>query len=73
MRGLITLVAALSSVFTVNAMAQSNNNNEPPAKKPNNIESVEITEQPKSPGWSQDRMKKAKPLPMPKADSDKAK
>ena len=74
MRGLITLVAIVSSAFTSTAMAQSNNNNnEPPsAKKPNQIESVEITEQPKSPGWSKERMQKAKPLPMPKVDPDKA-
>ena len=71
MRGLITIVAVFSA-FSVDAMAQSNNN-EPPAKKPNQMESVEITEQPKSPGWSQERMQKAKPLPMPKVDPDKAK
>jgi len=34
---------------------------------------VEITEQPKSPGWSKECMQRAKPLPLPKVDPDKGK
>ena len=75
MRGLIALIAAFTSVFSGAAMAQSNNSNEPPTKPivQKGIESVEITDQPKSPGWSMERMQRAKPLPMPKADPNKAK
>ena len=75
MRGSIFLIALFTSVFSGAAMAQSNNSNEPPTKPAvqKRIESVEITDQPKSPGWSMERMQRAKPLPMPKADPNKAK
>jgi hypothetical protein len=75
MRGLVALIALFTSVFSGAAMAQSNNSNEPPAKPivQKRIESVEITAQPKSPGWSMERMQRAKPLPTPKADPNKAK
>jgi len=75
MRGLIALIALFTSVFSGAAMAQSNNSNEPPTKPvvPKRIESVEVTDQPKSPGWSMERMQRAKSLPMPKADPNKAK
>jgi hypothetical protein len=75
MRGLLALIALFTSVFPLAAMAQSNNNNTPPLKPlvERRIESVDITEQPKSPGWSKERMQRARPLPLPKADPDKAK
>jgi hypothetical protein len=75
MRGLFALIALFTFIFPLAAMAQSNNSNDPP-KKPvvqKRIESVEITEEPKSPGWSMERMQRAKPLPLPKADPNKAK
>ena len=75
MRGLLALIALFTSAFPLAAMAQSNNSNDPPQKPgmQKRIESVEITEQPKSPGWSQERMRRAKPLPLPRVDPDKAK
>ena len=75
MRGLVALIALFTSVFSGAAMAQSNNSNEPPTKPvvQKRIESVEITEVPKSPGWSKERIQRAKPMPMPKVDPDKAK
>jgi hypothetical protein len=75
MRGLLALIALSTSVLPLAAMAQSNNSNDPALKSvaEKRIESVEITEQPKSPGWSKERMQRARPLPMPKADPDKAK
>jgi len=75
MRGLLALIALFTSVFLSAAMAQSNNSNDPPQKPAaqKRIDSVEITEQPKSPGWSKERMQRAKPLPLPKVDPDKAK
>jgi hypothetical protein len=75
MRGLFALIALFTFVFPLAAMAQSNNSNDP-SQKPvvqKRIESVEITEEPKSPGWSMERMQRAKPLPLPKADPNKAK
>jgi hypothetical protein len=75
MRGLLSLIALFTLVFPFAAMAQSNNSNDPPLKPlvQKRIESVEITEQPKSPGWSKERMQRAKPLPLPRVDPDKAK
>ena len=75
MRGLLALIALFTSVVWFAAMAQSNNSNDPPLKpgEQKRIDSVEITEQPKSPGWSKERMQRAKPLPLPKVDPDKAK
>ena len=54
MRGLLALIALFTTVFPLAAMAQSNNSNEPPQKPAaeKRIDSVEIAEQPKSPGWS---------------------
>jgi hypothetical protein len=75
MRGLFALIALFTSVFSFATMAQSNNSNDPPQKPvvQKRIESVEITEEPKSPGWSMERMQRARPLPMPKADPNKTK
>ena len=75
MRGLLALIALFTAVFPLMAMAQSNNSNDPPLKPvvQKRIESVEITEEPKSPGWSKERMQRAKPLPLPRVDPDKAK
>ncbi|HLL27905.1 MAG TPA: hypothetical protein VKT73_09715 [Xanthobacteraceae bacterium] len=73
MRGLLALIA-LTSVFCSFAMAQSNDKPKPSKPfDPGRIESVEITEQPKSSGWTEDRMRKAKPLPLPSVNSDKTK
>jgi hypothetical protein len=75
MRGLLALIALFTSVFSLAAMAQSNNSNDP-SQKPvveKRIESVEITEQPKSPTWSKERLQRAIPMPLPKADPDKVK
>jgi hypothetical protein len=53
-------------------MAQSNGNNDEPQKPvQKRIESVEVTDQPKSSGWTQERMQRAKPLPLPRVDPDK--
>jgi hypothetical protein len=75
MRGLLALIALCTSIFSVAAMAQSNNSNDPPLKPAveKRIDSVEITEQPKSPGWSKERLQRAKPMPLPRVDPDKAK
>jgi hypothetical protein len=75
MRGLLALIALFASVISFAAMAQSNNSNDPPQKPlaEKRIDSVEITEQPKSPGWSRERMQRAKPLPLPRVDPDKTK
>jgi hypothetical protein len=75
MRGLLALIALFTAVSPLAAMAQSNNSNDPP-KMPiaeKHIESVDFTDQPKSPGWSKERMQRAKPMPLPRADPDKAK
>jgi hypothetical protein len=74
MRGLLALIALFASVISFAAMAQ-NNSNDPPQKPlaEKRIDSVEITEQPKSPGWSRERMQRAKPLPLPRVDPDKTK
>jgi len=72
MRGLIALIAVFASTFTFTAMAQSNGNNDEPQKPvQKRIESVEVTDQPKSSGWTQERMQRAKPLPLPRVDPDK--
>jgi hypothetical protein len=75
MRGLLALIALFTTVFPLAAMAQSNNSNEPPQKPAaeKRIDSVEIAEQPKSPGWSKERMQRAKPMPLPRVDADKIK
>ena len=75
MRGLLALIALLTAVFPLAARAQSNSSNDPPQKPSaeKRIESVEITEQPKSPGWSKERLQRAKPMPLPRVDPDKAK
>jgi hypothetical protein len=75
MRGLPALIALFTLVLPFAAMAQSNNSNDPPLKPgvQKRIDSVEITEEAKSPGWSKERMQRAKPLPLPRVDPDKAK